>query len=137
MERKVVGQTASVGFQIGVRRTVPISPEQAWNEMMSIEGLSGWLGTVSSVTLEPKRTFQTEEGITGEFRIVKPSSQIRLTWKKPEWEKPSTLQIRFLSSDGVKTTVSFHQEHLRDQPVREEMKRRWEEVLHMMRERHA
>jgi|GEM_PF-6243705 len=37
---KIVGQTASVGFQVGVRRTLPITREQAWAYIVSSEGKS-------------------------------------------------------------------------------------------------
>ncbi|MDF2683716.1 MAG: ATPase [Brevibacillus sp.] len=137
MEQKVVGQTARAGFQIGVRRALAISPEEAWDFLMSEPGLKCWLGTFSSIQIEPKFSFESKEGISGEFRIVKPFLQIRLTWKKKEWQKPSTLQIRFLSGEANKTTISFHQENLSDQQVREEMKLRWEDVLEKIRERHA
>ncbi|WP_372813959.1 hypothetical protein [Paenibacillus sp.] len=42
--REPVGQTSSVGFQVGVRRTLPLSQEQAWRLLTSPEGLSWWLG---------------------------------------------------------------------------------------------
>lgn len=137
MERKAVGQTATAGVQIGVRRTFAVSAEEAWNHLLSEPGLRLWLGAVDAISIEPKHRFESEEGITGEFRIVKPFQQIRLTWKKREWQKPSTLQIRLLSNAAGKTTISFHQEHLSDLRVREEMKRHWEAVLEEIKERHA
>ncbi len=137
MEKKAVGQTASVGVQIGVRRTLALSPEEAWNSLMSESGLRLWLGTLATVSIEPKHRFESAEGISGELRIVKPFQQIRLTWKKKEWQKPSTLQIRFLSKTAGKTTISFHQENLSDLRVREEMKLHWEAVLEKIKERHA
>lgn len=137
MERKVVGQTTTAGFQIGVRRTLALSPEEAWSFLVSEPGLKLWLGTFSSLQIEPKYSFESEEGISGEFRIVKPLLQIRLTWKKKEWQKPSTIQIRLLNREAGKTTISFHQENLSDQRVREEMKQRWEDVLEIFKKRHA
>ena len=41
---KIIGQTKSVGFQIGVRRTFPISQEQAWALITTTEGVRTWLG---------------------------------------------------------------------------------------------
>lgn len=46
-----VGETASVGFQVGVRRTLPMSREQAWQALTLPEGLKLWLGEVSTVVL--------------------------------------------------------------------------------------
>lgn len=54
---------------------------------------------------------------------------------KEAWSRPSTVQIRILPKERHKTTISFHQEHLSDQTVREEMKRHWESVLDSIKER--
>jgi len=132
---RMVGQTASTGFQVGVRRTLPISQEQAWAFITSSEGLKLWLGTVSFLTWKVGETFTSDEGITGQFRVVKPLKQIRLKWGKTGWDKPSTLQIRLISDKPDRTTISFHQENL-DQPnTREQMKLYWEEVLIAIKEK--
>nr|WP_054550468.1 SRPBCC domain-containing protein [Lysinibacillus sphaericus] len=131
---KIIGQTKSVGFQIGVRRTFPISQEQAWALITTTEGVRTWLGEDTSVIFEPGYKYHSKTG-TGEIRIVKPLEQLRLTWQKEEWSKPSTVQIRILPKERNKTTISFHQEHLSDQTVREEMKVHWESVLNLIKER--
>lgn len=126
---KQIGKTASAGFQVGVRRTFPIPQEQAWEMLTSPEGLTLWLGNSPSVQLEVGHSYQSDDGISGQFRVVKLYQQLRLTWQKKGWERPSTLQIRFLSSKPDKTTISFHQENLADSPIREQMKLHWEGVL--------
>lgn len=131
---RIIGQTKSVGFQIGVRRTFPISQEQAWALLTTTEGVRTWLGEGTSIIFEPGHKYHSKTG-SGEIRIVKPLEQLRLTWQKEEWSKPSTVQIRILPKDGNKTTISFHQEHLSDQTVREEMKGHWESVLDLIKER--
>lgn len=131
---RIIGQTKSVGFQIGVRRTFPISQEQAWALLTTTEGVRTWLGESTSVIFEPGHKYHSKTG-SGEIRIVKPLEQLRLTWQKEEWSKPSTVQIRILPKGGNKTTISFHQEHLSDQTVREEMKGHWESVLDLIKER--
>ncbi len=131
---KIIGQTKSVGFQIGVRRTFPISQEQAWALITTTEGVRTWLGEDTPVIFEPGYKYHSKTG-TGEIRIVKPLEQLRLTWQKKEWSKPSTVQIRILPKEHNKTTISFHQEHLSDQTVREEMKGHWESVLDLIKER--
>lgn len=131
---KIIGQTKSVGFQIGVRRTFPISQEQAWALITTTEGVRTWLGEGTSVIFEPGHKYHSKTG-TGEIRIVKPLEQLRLTWQKEEWSKPSTVQIRILPKERNKTTISFHQEQLSDQTVREEMKGHWERVLDAIKER--
>lgn len=131
---KIIGQTKTAGFQVGVRRTFPISQEEAWNLVTSQDGLSLWLGESMNITLEPGQKYITKLG-SGELRVVKPLHLLRLTWKKVGWEKASTVQVRIISSASNKTTISFHQEKLLDQNVREEMKIYWEKVLEEIKER--
>lgn len=69
--RRVVGQTKTVGFQVGVRRTFPISQEKAWEFVASEDGLKLWLGESTKINLQPGQKFCTEMG-EGEIRIVKP-----------------------------------------------------------------
>jgi hypothetical protein len=49
---KPIGLTKSVGFQIGVRRTLLITPEKAWQLLCSQQGLQIWLGDQSSLPLQ-------------------------------------------------------------------------------------
>ncbi len=62
MEKKV-GQTKDVGFQIGVRKTFPISIEMAWSFLFSEEGLRVWLGNINLDEFQVNKTYKTEEGI--------------------------------------------------------------------------
>ncbi|WP_042477694.1 SRPBCC family protein [Bacillus ndiopicus] len=133
-KNRVVGQTKSVGFQVGVRRTFPISQERAWEFITSEEGLNLWLGEDANVILQSGQNYSTKTG-TGEIRIVKPLQQLRLTWQKEGWEKPSTVQVRIIAKVSDKTTISFHQENLSNQNAREEMKVHWETVLEGIKER--
>ncbi|OUQ88898.1 ATPase [Brevibacillus brevis] len=132
---KIVGQTAATGFQVGVRRTMPITPEQAWAFLTSSEGAKLWLGHVSNLTFSEGETFTSSDGISGQFRVVKPFQQFRLKWSMKEWEKPSTLQIRLISDKPDRTTISFHQENLGHENTREQMKLHWEEVLNEIRQK--
>lgn len=45
------------------------------------------------------------------------------------------MQIRLLAAAGGRTTISFHQEKLKDANVREQMKLYWEEVLARLTEK--
>lgn len=127
---KIVGLTASVGFQIGVRRTVSLSQEKAWELLTSQKGRKLWLGEIADFTFEKGVAFCTKEGITGVLRVVRPDEQLRLTWQPADWPEASTLQIRLLpAASPGKTTISFHQEKLDTMPRREEMKARWEAVI--------
>ncbi|NOU76520.1 SRPBCC domain-containing protein [Paenibacillus sp. LMG 31458] len=127
---KQVGLTASVGFQIGVRRTLPFFQEEAWELLTSTQGRKLWLGDADSVEIVKDHKFVTQEGTTGEFRVVKPLEQLRLTWQPADFTNTSTLQIRLLpAASSGKTTISFHQEKLDSAEQRDEMKAHWEEAI--------
>ncbi|XEC93717.1 SRPBCC domain-containing protein [Paenibacillus tarimensis] len=133
--RKPVGVTASAGVQIGVRKTIPVSKEQAWTFLLSPEGLRLWVGDLQSLPLQPKQTYTSKDGVYGRIISVVPYRKIRLSWQRPEWDNPSTLQIYTLTSSSGKTTVSIHQEKLDDLYIREMMKIHWEDVLNTISEK--
>lgn len=134
MSARTVGLTASGDFQVGVRRTFPISVQDAWKLVTSSEGMVIWLGSSPPAELEVGSQLHTEEGITGEIRVMNEQENIRLKWKKDEWSHPSILQIRTISKGENRTTISFHQEKLPDAGAREEMQNRWEHVLGKLEE---
>jgi uncharacterized protein YndB with AHSA1/START domain len=129
--RRRIGETAS-GFQIGVRKTYPLAREELWGLLVSPEGLSLWLGTAESLAIEAGSVFQTENGVTGEIRVVKSNSHIRLTWKPEEWDRYSTLQVRVIEAASGRATLSFHQENLPDQDAREKMREHWKRIAESM-----
>lgn len=99
--------------------------------MFADNGLKLWLGNLSDLKLQVGYRYTTDEGISGELRVVKPAQQLRMTWQPSGWEQSSTLQVRIFSNktNAEKTTISFHQEKLRDAHDREIMKQHWEEAV--------
>lgn len=133
--QKIVGQTASAGFQIGVRRTLNISQKQAWERLISPQGMKLWLGECPDLIWAKGTDFRTAEGLTGQLRVVKPQEQLRLTWQPAHWAEASTLQIRLLpAASPGRTTVSFHQEKLDSMQRREQMKAHWDDVIRAVEE---
>jgi hypothetical protein len=65
--RRVVGQTANTGFQVGVQKTLPISLDDAWALLVSRKGVGIWLGMVGRFSLSEGRSYKTEAGIDGEI----------------------------------------------------------------------
>lgn len=123
-----VGQTKTGSFEIGVRKTFSIPVEQAWELLTSAQGWHIWLGDVVDMVFEPGERYRTVDGIEGEVRVVNPRVNIRLTWKLPEWDTSSTVQVRTIPS-GQHTTISFHQEKLAGTAERNVMFARWQRVL--------
>ena len=121
------GKTKDVGFQFGIRKTIPISTEKVWDFLFSENGLEIWLGKLNT-ELELKKEFEIENGITGLVRVFKLNSHIRLNWKLKSWENMSTVQIRVVG-DKNKTTIAIHQEKLLNSKQRNEMKEYWTEIM--------
>ncbi|UVI29407.1 SRPBCC domain-containing protein [Paenibacillus spongiae] len=124
-----VGVTKEAGTQIGVRKTITMTKEQAWTFLTSPQGLSLWVGNVSEFQAEKGFEYESAEGVSGKITVVEPFHKLRMTWKRPDWDKPSRLQFYLLSTKGGKTTIAVHQEMLEDVYMREQMRRFWEERL--------
>ena len=125
---KVIGQTKDAGFEVGVRKTFPVSVEQAWDFLFSDQGFSIWLGGIKPDAFDINQNYKTKEGTEGKPGIFKPYSHTRLTWRKKDWDNTSTLQLRVINAKG-KATVSFHQEKLLNSKQRDEMKAHWDKVI--------
>lgn len=121
-----VGKTADAGYQIGVRRTVPVAEEHLWERLLSPEGTAVWLGGAAEV--KEGALFSFPDGVSGEIRVYKPGSHIRLTWHRPGWEAPSYVQVRVIPA-RTGTTLSFHQDHLAGPTDRAAMKEHWEATI--------
>lgn len=130
---KIIGQTKDRGFQIGVRKTLPVSYDIAWDFLFSDEGLRVWLGKINTDEFELSKTYKTKDGIEGKINVLKTNSHIRLTWKPKNWANTSAIQIRVINAKG-KTKISFHQDKLLDSIQRDEMKKHWDAVLEKITE---
>jgi uncharacterized protein YndB with AHSA1/START domain len=135
--RRAVGQTADVGFNIGVRRTLPIPADEAWRLLTSAEGVRGWLGGAPELRWEKGETYRLQDGAEGEVRVFKPGSHLRITWGPKKWPRPSVIQVRVTPSGEHKTVVSFHQEHLPGAAEREERRRFFDAALDALQKRVA
>lgn len=131
--RVPTGTTKDAGVQIGVRRTMDAGKERIWQFLLSPQGAALWLGKVRVFVWQKGASFETEGGVSGKLTVVESGRKLRLTWKRPEWDKPSRLQLILLSASGGKTTVSVHQEMLEDVYMRERMRRHWDEVLRQVK----
>ena len=123
------------GVNFGVRRSLPVSLEQAWRLITSREGIRLWLGDLHHFDLANGFAYQTHSGIRGEVRAVNPQQNIRLTWQPPGWVQSSTVQVRVIPSGQQKTVISFHQEKLLNASRREPMRQHWESVLDELQKR--
>lgn len=118
--KRVLGQTAATGFEVGVRRTLPIPPDEAWQLLTSPEGVRAWLGGAPPLKWEKGETYTLQDGSSGEVRVFNPGRHMRITWQPAGWPRASTLQVRAMPSGEGKTVISFHQEHLPGAAERDE-----------------
>ena len=125
---RVVGQSSTADFQIGVQRTLGTPREEVWKLLIEGSWRDVWLGTTGSLGLRKGERYETAEGARGEVRSVVVGERLRITWESNELERPSTLQI-YLAASGEKTSVRFHQERLSNLEERERMRERWRAVL--------
>ena len=123
--RRVLGQTADAGFQVGVRRTYPAPREAVWAALAGRPGLAVWLGDPLA-RLEPGERYSASDGTTGEIRVVKPGDRIRWTLSRPTGT--STAQIALAEPAAGKTAVTFHHEKLADAAERQAMRDHWRGV---------
>jgi len=132
--RRVVGQTADTGFQVGVQRTLKIDQADAWNLITSRAGLTCWLGKAPRFRLAEGKSYRTADGIEGEVRVVREGERVRLTWKSDRLARSATVQIALASPGAGKTSIKVHMENLPSQAMREKMKSHWQNVLDELRD---
>ena len=123
-----VGKTETQGWEIGVRRTLPVSAEKAWKLLTTQPGLGYWLGTGVDAHFEKGDSFTTAEGTSGEIRSYNEGNLIRMRWQPPEWDFESTLQIRVMPAK-TGATITFHHERMRNGEQRAAMHQRWSDAL--------
>jgi len=128
MTDRPVGKTKDQGWEIGVRRTFPISPATAWEIMVVDPGLAWWFGEDPNLTLEKGATFHTTDRTDGKIVGYNEGSLLRARWQPKDWPEPSTLQLRIIPA-GEKATIAIHHERLADAAHREAMRRHWTEIL--------
>ena len=130
--KRVVGETADAGFEVGVRRTVAATADEAWELITTRPEL--WLGEGASVAFDKGAVYDVPPGddgpgASGEVRVVKPGDRLRMTWQPEGWPAPATLQVTLSESAPGRTAIGIHLERLPDAAAREAMRSRWRDAL--------
>lgn len=133
---RLVGQTKDVGWEIGARRTLPVPPAKAWALLTSPEGIALWLGKADSLEFAKGEKYTADDGASGEVRVFRAGSHLRVTRQPGGWPRASTLQVRVIPS-GQKTVISFHEEHLPGAAEREERRAHYAAALDALETRLA
>lgn len=129
--KRVVGETSTTGFQVGVVRTLPMTAPALWD--MLTQKAERWLGPGAALKLEPGKGYEVPKrrgapGVRGELRVVKPGQRLRMTWQPDGWKKPATLQLTVMPK-ARGASLHVHMEKLPDAKAREAMREHWSNVL--------
>jgi uncharacterized protein YndB with AHSA1/START domain len=130
--KRIMGQTADAGFQVGVRKTYPLAIDELWRRLVEPEAMKLWLGS-DDLRLEPGLRYQGAEG-EGEIRVVKAGDRVRFTRSAAGGKPPSTVQIALSASGPGKTAITFHHERLGGPEERERMRAHWKRIADRLRE---
>lgn len=122
-----VGQTADQGFEIGVRKTVPLEPAEAWRLLTGADALGRWVGGWVP-QLEEGARFTAVNGSTGEVRTIRAGERLRLRWSPARTERDTVLQLS-VTPAKTGTTIGVHHEKLADERERELMRIYWKRAL--------
>ena len=128
MAQDTISIINNLDYQVGVRKTYPVSLHEAWNYIFSYDGIKLWLGYKGIPIWKKGQEYTTKTGTYLCVRVYNELSHARLTYRRKDWENTSTLQIKILAAK-TGTTISIHQEKLADEDQREEMRLHWEKVL--------
>jgi hypothetical protein len=118
-----VGLTKDAGWELGVRRTVPVERQAVWDFLLG-PGLALWLG--DGVLGEVGTRYETASA-SGEVRGRTEGTKIRLTHRAAGADHETTVQIA-LRDAASGTTIVFHQERMRDADEREQGLEHWNRV---------
>lgn len=106
----MTGKTKDAGWQVGVRRTLPLEIAEAWDLLTSQPWLYRWSGLTVLDPDDPGVRSLTAQ------RVIRVRTQ------------HSLVQLR-MQSAATGTTVAFHEEHLPDNQTRTLRKHHWEQLL--------
>ncbi len=125
------GKTKSQGWEFGMRRTLPLSIEAAWEAILTASGVPGDIQYPEGDGPKKGDSFETADGTHAEVRSYEPFSLLRMKWQPTGWQNNSTLQIRVMTAK-TGTTISIHHEWLADADQRAAMKQHWAEVIQII-----
>ncbi len=117
------GLTKDAGWQIGVSRTLPHSPDDVWSLVSGPEGIALWLGADADLVPERGAPYRTASGVTGEVRSYRPGDRIRVT------HGTTIVQVTVTSPGAGRTVLGFHQERMASAEERERQRAHWRQVL--------
>ena len=130
--KKAVGLTKNVGFQFSITKTCAVSPDVAWDFLLSETGIALWLGDIDYNDFELHKPMITKAGIDAKITIFRADSHIRLAWKPAHWPNNSFIEIRVLINKSRAKLGLLHT-HMISVEQRAEIKAYWQPIMEKMR----
>lgn len=124
---RLLGEAKGSGFEFGLSRTFPVSPEKVWQALTTGVGLEAWAGDGVEVELR-KGAHQDLKGVRIEVRALTIGIRLRLVVKSPG-VPPRTFQMSVVPGVEGKTSVRFHEENLPGVAARKRADRKWNEIM--------
>lgn len=112
---------------VTVSRTVSFPVKRVWQVLMTDEGAEALLGPGSHFG-DKGHTWSAVDGRTGVIRTFHPLEEIRFSWRKDEYGKPSMVELR-LEDQGEQTTLRVKHTNLTDSSDLEGLKAKWSDAL--------
>lgn len=128
MSARSTGLTKDAGWEVGVSRTLPQSPDAVWEFISGPRGLELWLGAGARLTPESGAPYETDVGVTGEVRGYRPGDRIRVTYGD------TTVQVAVSAAGGGRAVLVFHQERMASAEERERQRAHWRQVMDQVTE---
>jgi uncharacterized protein YndB with AHSA1/START domain len=123
------GKTKAAGWQVGVRRTLPVPAESVWDFVTGPAGMHILVGEAVTTGDVQQQERKSETHIRYTLATVVRHSHLRMRWQLPHWQSHSILQIRVIPTGPEKTVLAMHQEKLADESTRSVMKLYWQNKI--------
>lgn len=125
----MIGKTKNAGWQVGIRKTIPLTSDQLWNFITGNQGMQIIIGDTISATNSYNQDRISEKEIQYKITTIVQNSHLRMQWRLPDWKEYSILQIRVYSTGQNKAVLAIHQEKLVNGNTRAVMKKYWQEKI--------
>lgn len=125
-----VGLTRYAGWELDVRRIVPVSAPQLWRALLD-DWLPEWLD-VDSVPQMVGAPLRHAGMVRGRVVGCHVGRRMRLDWTPPGLDHGTMFEVTLLEDTGA-TVILLHQERLPDSAARERLLAHWTVVLSELR----
>ncbi len=126
--KKIEGRNAKGELSVTATKSFSIDSKKMWALLCSKQGQEIWLQPLSPMQIKVGAFFETKDGFFGEIRTMKKGLRLRLSWKDPEWSKPTYLQVFVVPRPDNKCLVAFTHEKIKEPKVEALLRRRWKQA---------